>query len=113
MENFEKYDTRIAYPERPHRPHLPDKATSGQTREYAKELETWEAAVVQYREAKEVYDADCDRLMERFQDDLLRDLGIIGHVKAKELYALAWYRGHSSGLASVYDKARELVDLIK
>jgi hypothetical protein len=42
-----------------------------------------------------------------------RDLGILDNPKADKLMSIAWEDGHSAGYYEVYQKARDLVELIQ
>lgn len=42
-----------------------------------------------------------------------KDLGILDNPKADRLMSIAWEDGHSAGYHEVYNKARELVELIQ
>ena len=41
-----------------------------------------------------------------------KDLGILENPKADKLMSIAWEEGHASGYYEVYQKARDLVELI-
>jgi hypothetical protein len=48
-----------------------------------------------------------------FEEDLLRELNLLEHPKAKALLHLAWDLGHSSGLSAVAIIAGELAELLR
>ena len=51
--------------------------------------------------------------VDRFREDLFKELGIENNPKRDELFGIAWEMGHSSGFSEVYYIATDLVRLIK
>lgn len=68
---------------------------------------------VAFKDALLAYDAETSRLQEEFKRDLFEEHGVTGHPKANRCYSLAWFYGHSIGLAEVAGYFDDLVDLIK
>jgi hypothetical protein len=66
-----------------------------------------------FYKARQAYIDESNRLQGQFERDLLEDLGIAGHPKAKTLFTMAWERAHGDGFESVYTEADELADLIR
>lgn len=110
------YETKLPYPAKPKNPSiLSAKAGALSDEELASVPKTkgdHEKAMADYREARAAYDKDEARLLAQFQADLEAEFGVVGHPKADKLYALAWERGHASGLAEVVTHYEELVDLV-
>ena len=67
----------------------------------------------EYKNAHREYRIETSTLMKQFRNDLFEEAEIIEHPKADKIWNLAWERGHSSGLAEVYDYFFEYLDLIK
>lgn len=115
LENGE-YENKTPYPTKPKRPAKAGtpagKMTGEELRAMADEIEAWNKADEAYREALKEYNRETGRKMESFRADALKELGLEGHPKADKAWAMAWERGHSSGLISVYQELDEIADLI-
>ena len=111
--DLNKYKNMLRYPERHPRPILPRNACKASIIEYAEKVGKWEEMDKAFQEARRQYYIEEKRVMSIFQEDLMKELGILGHPKAQLLYDIAWSHGHSDGLHSVVNWAEELVVLIK
>jgi hypothetical protein len=65
-----------------------------------------------FREARKEHHQETYRLEAMFKADALDETGLTGHPKAEKAWALAWDRGHSSGLYEVLGNLQELADLL-
>jgi len=61
---------------------------------------------------KEYYDEE-NKLYQEFQNDLFEDYGASDNPKRFKCFELAWERGHSSGVESVYNCFGDFVVLIE
>jgi hypothetical protein len=111
--SFNDYENKLPYPDKPHRPFLGRNPSSHQAKAYALELEAWEHRLAQFDEDKAAYQAEQERLVELFWNDVAEDLGVKDHPRFGKLKEIAWDAGHSDGYQSVYNWASTLVELIK
>jgi hypothetical protein len=110
--NFDDYEVKIQYPERPRKPVMGDRSVQG-VRAYADALEKWEHDMVSHRIKLSVFRDEQVKLDERFKQDVLRENGLVGHPKAEKVFALAWEEGRSSGYSEVADRVERLAELVK
>lgn len=68
--------------------------------------------IIYTRETKREYLTEEYRLIIQFKNDILDDTGLLNHPKADKAWDMAWDRGHSSGLYSVYTELQYLADLL-
>jgi hypothetical protein len=66
-----------------------------------------------YRKAKAAYLKESISLKNAFKKDLLEELGVTDHPKAKLLMDKAWEYGNSGGYNDVADWAWNLVDFLR
>ena len=110
--NFDDYKNPLPYPGRPRKPKSPGpNGTSYAYSDYANLLEIWEAEVEEWEKKKAAYSAEEARLLEKFKQDALDDVGLKGHPAADAIYAKAWEDGHSNGYSEVYNELLDLADL--
>ena len=64
------------------------------------------------KELRKKYQQENGRLRNLFRSDLEETYGVAGHKKKDILWALAWERGHSSGLTEVFVCYDEMVQLL-
>lgn len=50
---------------------------------------------------------------EKWEDDVLKHLGIVGHPKAATLLSIAYDKGHSGGYGEMLNEAESMVELLK
>lgn len=67
----------------------------------------------EYNAARKAHNAEAKALEQEFERDIFEEFGVTGHPKADKVMSLAWARGHSEGLHSVYAEFVELVELIQ
>lgn len=65
-----------------------------------------------YKEARRVYYAESNRLVESFKSDLEEEYGTQDNPKKDLLFSKAWDHGHSGGFSEVESVYGDLVDLI-
>jgi hypothetical protein len=109
----------LLYPAKPAKPHLKVGATSAEVREYANELERYEAALVEYNEHRDWYNSQTNLRLKELQDKLRDDYDIT-QAQFNVLWLRAWEDGHAHGLSEVvnhfdvyYDMASEFAALEK
>lgn len=113
MKSIEYYSTgTMPYPTKPIRPRIGSGASSADARVYAKEMDLYDAAMVVYREQKELYDKEQRSLYDEFRKDLYEEYGVTGHPKADKCFSIAWEEGHSSGYNDVAIYFSRIVELI-
>lgn len=110
--NYEKYQNKISYPEKPKKPFIDSKiATPRMYREHAAALEFYEIEKEKYDEKRKAYDEEDYRLEQEFKKNALEEVGLTNHPKADKIYAYAWQEGHSSGFSEVFNTLLELSEL--
>lgn len=120
--DFEKYKNTLPYPEKPNKPKEPKpngidakayRAHADAMDQYAKELEAYETGpYAQYKEQKDAYLQERQRLEELFKTDLLEELGITGHPKADQFYNMCYQKNHNGGFGDIAAIAHDFVDLM-
>ena len=124
MKDFSKYNTKLPYPKKSEYTKvfiykqgnilfagtIPewnalDKQPIG-TRENAVDDEAFALARAAYR-------ADIDRLTEEFKYDMFDEFEVADNKRAGSAFTMAWERGHSNGLAAVFDEFMDLAELIR
>lgn len=65
-----------------------------------------------WKDFEKMYRDECGNIPEFFYI-VKKDLEILDNPKADRLMSIAWEDAHSGGYYEVYQKARELVELIK
>lgn len=65
-----------------------------------------------YAAACRDFEKETNRLLKKFKDDALYDLGLTDNPKADLLFSKAWEHGHSSGLYEVFSWMEDLAELI-
>ena len=93
-------------PVRPRRPtpdHGPEglRAYADELEVYLKELKAWELDVADRK-------AQQQRLLEKFKEAALEDVGLSCHRSRATIYNYAWQRGHGSGLHEVLNELRDV-----
>jgi len=110
--NFEKYKNLMEYPYRPHKPFLERGHTSNEARNYTSSLRVYESLMVRFREGRQKYHDEGNRLNEQFKQDAFKELSIQNNEKKEKLWSKAWEEGHSGGLNEVWIYMQDLVELI-
>jgi hypothetical protein len=106
------YSNKMEYPKQPRKPVMPTTKSSADVRKYADELEVYETAMVEYKEARTAYYAESARLEAEFRKDLEAEHDMTDHPKRDKLYSMAYSYGHSSGLGEVATHYAEFVELV-
>jgi hypothetical protein len=110
--DFSKYENNMVYPVKPKKPILCNNHTYQDVKDYALQLEDYEKAFKEYEKRWDEYRKHTYDLENQFRHDALDDVGLLGHKKEGKAYSLAWNRGHSYGLESVYQELCEIADLL-
>lgn len=100
------------YPETPRKPVLNTKASPTEVRQFADELEAYDAAMTVHREHVAAYYARSVALEAEFRRDLEVHHDMVGHPKADLLYGKAYQMGHSGGMQEVASYYADLVELV-
>jgi hypothetical protein len=111
MLNFDDYKNKLPWPDRPPRPHRSNFPSGRAYGEY--EDVTYPELLEKYNLAKRAYNEEIGKLMEQFKEDLFKDLRISDNPKRHKLFQKAWESGHAYGCENVYNKALDLVELIR
>ena len=100
----------LIYPASPKKPLLVKDATAAQVREYADQLEVYEAEMVKYRGHREWYNTETNRRLQELRDRVRDDYDIT-QAQFDLLWNRAWEDGHSSGLHEVLSHFDDLYEL--
>ena len=108
----EKYENKMEYPTKVRKPLLPKIHNSETVKEYAQKLQVYEEEYAAYQVILAEYRNETNRLWNEFKKDAIDDVGLLNHPKADKAYNMAYERGHSEGLYSIYDELCEIADLL-
>jgi len=111
--NCDDYKITIPYPNRPNKPFLAGNHSSKEASDYANALAKWEDDMVAHRMQLAAYREAQVKLDEHFKQDVLKEFGLEGHPKAKQVWDLAWEEGCSMGYEGVANRVERLAELIK
>ncbi len=95
------------------RPILVSNPTSDQAIEYGLALKIYEGTMEKYKEILadyKIYETKMNTLLEYYITDAA-DLNSVPDIYRSKLYRMAYQRGHSSGMYSVFQELVELVDI--
>ena len=114
MENIQNgdYENKLPYPKMPSKPLMPRTKSAADFRAYANALEEYEAAMVDAKEVRRLYNEETSRLQDQFRKDLEAEYDMTDHPKRDKLFSMAWSYGHSSGLSEVAIHYGEFVELV-
>jgi len=84
--DFKKYDNLLPYPSRKSDPNYDNRLGA-------------------YRDMQH-------RLMMKFEDDALTEVGLADHPKKHVIYSKAWQDGHSGGMSEVFGHLLDLAEFI-
>ena len=111
--DYEKYKNTLPYPDRMKKPSLKNThPTIEEATEYAAELGTFTYKEETFRELRDAYRVEDNRLFELFKADALEEAGLAGHKNADKLFAKAWEDGHASGHYAVFNHLCDLAELV-
>jgi len=105
-----------SYPIVPSRPKLASTHTSAEAQEYSNSLKAYESAKEDYDKvsnAIRAYNGELDVILEEYIKNIS---GLKIHVptdKQDKVYSYAYSENHSEGMASVYHKLRDIVNLFQ
>jgi hypothetical protein len=110
--DYDYYSGRdLTYPKRPSRPSaLPRNATAAEVRDYADQLEFYEAELESYKDVKAYYNETINRRTKELQTKLRDDYDIT-EAQLFVLWNKAWEDGHSEGFQRVVGIFDDLYDL--
>lgn len=94
----DEYENKMPYPNRPYENPPREQPNESAARKAARELleEEYKQKETKYYEDSKLYEAETQRLEEKFKADLAEENGIVGHPRLKELYDLACELGMHS-----------------
>jgi hypothetical protein len=121
--DFEKYKNKVAYPDRPRKPVEPryigphtdekDAEYCKATKEFAASMKKYADDLVQYREDQAKYSEEGIKVDFLFQQDAIKEVGLVNHPKASKIFAYAWEEGHAGGYSEVFYVLDGIKDLFK
>lgn len=114
-----KYKTKLPYASDPRNLPFAKKvmdlalATDEQIAQARKDKAEFEKKVAEAKEIRKAFRDDEARLEALFKNDLFEFFDVKDNPKANLLYSKCYELGHSGGLAEIYCKFDDLVDLIR
>jgi len=112
--DYADYKTDVPYPNRPTKPAKPGMdATSADYRRYAAELEDYEVACAEHKNALNAYRTAQGALDDKFRADVIEEEGLTGHPLADVLWSKAYEDGRSAGYNEVALHFSGYYDIVK
>jgi hypothetical protein len=107
-----RFEPVVECPHTPQKPYLKPNADSKAAKEWAEELEEWEADVIDYKLKLKEYREHRNRLDDTFKKAALQYVGLLGHPKADRAWGMAIDQSRSDGKIAILDTLEEYADLI-
>jgi len=109
-QSIQEFLGQVKFPEAPVKPRSPQKGTSSDYAEYAKELAFYEESMIHYRRERDESTSILYSLEDELRLFLIEISGWKDHPKADKAWSYAWQEGHSSGYYKVFSILCELYD---
>lgn len=110
--NFDNYYVIAEVPKRPIKPRMPDEHTSDNLRKYSDDLAVWEMKIKDYRQIMKGYRQESNKLLHKFKEDALKEVGLLGTKWADKAWNKAYEDGHASGYNEIFQHLEDLADII-
>ena len=111
---YSKYEmSEVSYPESPKKPYLNKQHTSLEVKQYVKDLEIYEEAMIVYKEKQAKYYEEENKLEKQFKKDALEECGLSKHSNKDKIFNYAWEQGHSNGYEEVFNVLSEIAELFE
>ncbi len=111
--DFEKYQNKIPYPDRPHKPALAQGyPASAALRAHADAIDKYNSDMISYRQLRDAYDKESMQLHNEFKVDAIANAGLTGHPKADKAFEMAWDDCHDMGKYEVSERLIEYANLL-
>ena len=102
--DFSKYKIDLPYPIEPVRAFR-----FGQNKGINPDYNT---QLAEYKELKAEYDIVSNSLLAQFRSDAISRVGLTGHRKSDQAFALAMQRGQACGMSEVFNELQILAELL-